>query len=175
MFTEKIKLTQCFSCKALVPDIQGPVHKYMDSSPGCWRLYGDILSKEYSPDFYNQDIHRITVDTFAVQHPGKSERKAIQSVNLHLISLYCVYEKKLSGEEATEVLAHAVENKNIVDKFVWLEPPEFEKTKNVTDVLKATNREEHESLVRDWGGSVWQAWSEKHIKAIESFIIELGI
>ena len=87
--SEKVKLIRCFSCRATVPDIEGPIHKYMDSSPGCWKLYTDILAKEYNADFYNQNIHRITVDTYAVQHPGKPERKAIQSVNGHLISLYC--------------------------------------------------------------------------------------
>jgi hypothetical protein len=152
MSTEKINLTQCFSCKALVPDIQGPVHNYMDSAPGCWKYYVDILAKEYSPDFYNQDIHRITVDTFAVQHPGKKERKSIQSVNGHLISLYCLYEKKLSGKKATEVLARVVENESIVDKFVWLEPPEFGGSKNVTDILKATNKEEHAYEIYNLGG-----------------------
>src|SRR5665213_1800271 len=110
MSPDNTKTIRCFSCRAFVPDIQGPVHEYMDSAPGCWKLYGDILAKEYSPEFYNQDIHRITVDTFAVQHPGKPERRATQSVNGHLIGLYCTYEKKLSGKQATEFLRRAVED-----------------------------------------------------------------
>lgn len=172
---ENHKIIHCFSCKAPVPDIQGPVHEYMNSASGCWKLYGDILAKEYNPDFYNQDIHRITVDAFALQHPGKPERRAIQSVNAHLISLYCIYEKKLSGELATRILRRVVENKNITDNFVWLEPPKFENTLNVTDVLKATNREEHERLVREWGNSVWQVWKEKHVQTIQKMAKSLGV
>ena len=44
------KMIQCFACCALVPDIDGPTHKYMLSAPGCWKLYGEILAKEYSPE-----------------------------------------------------------------------------------------------------------------------------
>ena len=133
------------------------------------------MAKEYSPNFYNQNIHRITVDTFAAQHPGKSERRAVQSVNGHLISLYCIFEKKLSGKQATEILKRAVEDKNVANKFLWLDPPDFEKTKHVTDVLIAKSLEEHERLVQAWGDSTWQAWKRKHIQAIESFIVELRV
>jgi hypothetical protein len=174
MSTDNTKTIRCFSCGALVPDIEGPVHKYMVSAPGCWKLYGDILAKEYSPDFYDLNIHRITVDTYAVQHPGKPERRAIQSVNAHLISLYCVYEKKLSGAQATKILKRIAENEKFVNQFVWLDPPVFEKTRNVTDILKANNQEEHKKWVQTWGDSVWQAWKEKYFQTIESFARELG-
>jgi hypothetical protein len=39
------KKINCFSCNAEVPDIDGVVHRYMDSSPGCWKLFGQILEK----------------------------------------------------------------------------------------------------------------------------------
>jgi hypothetical protein len=172
--TEKDNIVPCFSCGAMVPDIQGPVHAYMTSSPGCWKIYGDILAKEYSPDFFDQIVHRITVDTYAVQHPGKPERRAIQSVNGHLISLYATYEKKLPHKQAAEILKRVIEDSNFVDRFVWLDPPDFKDTKNVADVVVATDREEHEVLVREWGDSVWQVWKEKHSEAIEPYVKELG-
>jgi hypothetical protein len=34
----EIKEIECFSCGALVSDIEGPVHEYMRSAPGCWEL-----------------------------------------------------------------------------------------------------------------------------------------
>ena len=83
--------------------------------------------------------------------------------------------KKLPGRQATEILGRAILNKNIANKFAWLEPPEFENTNHITDVLGATSQQEHERLVRAWGDSVWQAWSKKHFQAIEFFITELGI
>ena len=157
--TQKIK---CFSCGGLVPDIDGPTHKYVLSAPGCWKLYGDIVAKEFMPENYDPDVHRISVDTYAVQHPGKPERRAIQSVNGHLISLYAMLEKGLRGKEATAVLKKAVEDKKLKEQFQWLEPPSFESTMTVADVVKAEDFEEHAKLVRKWGESVWAAWKAKH-------------
>ncbi len=88
------KTTICFSCGAIVSDLEGLIHPYMLSSPGCWKIYGEILAKEYAPETYDPDPHRITVDTYAVTHPGvKEERRAIQSVTIHLIRLYYFLKK----------------------------------------------------------------------------------
>ncbi len=73
----------CFSCGALAPDIDGPVHRYMDSSPGCWALFGEVLAREYS-DYNYASHHRLTVDAYAVQHPGKPSPPSIGSVAVHL-------------------------------------------------------------------------------------------
>jgi hypothetical protein len=70
----------------LVPDVEGPVHRYLESSPGCWRLYGEVLAREYS-DLAFWAAHRLTVDSYAVQHPGRSSPQTIQSVCVHLLSL----------------------------------------------------------------------------------------
>ena len=36
----------CLGCGALVPDIDGPVHKYVPSSPGCWKTFGEVQVDE---------------------------------------------------------------------------------------------------------------------------------
>lgn len=82
----------CRGCGALVPDTEGPTHRYLGASPGCWAVYGEILEKEYS-DYRYWRAHRFTVDAYAVQHPGESSPPAIQSVAVHLISLYLMLEK----------------------------------------------------------------------------------
>jgi Family of unknown function (DUF5946) len=43
-------LVPCLGCGALVPDSDGPgpTHAYMLASPGCWALYGEVSSREYS-------------------------------------------------------------------------------------------------------------------------------
>ncbi len=40
-------VVSCFSCGALVPDIDGPVHRIVDSSAGCWAIFGEVLAREY--------------------------------------------------------------------------------------------------------------------------------
>ncbi len=48
--------------------------------------YGVILQHEYS-DPRLLPTHRLSVDTYAIQHPGDGSRRAIQSVGLHLARL----------------------------------------------------------------------------------------
>jgi hypothetical protein len=139
----------------------------MDSSPGCWGLYGEVLAKEYSPEYRDAHIHQITVDAFACQHPGKPERRAIQSVNGHLVSLYLVYEKNVIGKEASAAIKHIIEDENAVAGFAWLEPPSFEGSLTVADVLKAKDVSEHKKFVKDWGESVWKTWKAKHLRTVE--------
>lgn len=74
----------CFSCGALVPKTEGPTHDYMLSLPGCWAVYGEVLAREYERPSYMVN-HRLTVDAYAVQHPGEPTRAATRSVWLHLV------------------------------------------------------------------------------------------
>ena len=126
---------------ALVNDIAEQPHKYIGAVQGCWDLYGQILAKEYGEYNYPDPTHRLTVDTYAVQHPGQPSRQSIQSVNVHLVSLFLILIKNLSGKEATEKICELSAKE---PKFEWLEPPVPNGTKTVIDVLVAANREEHE-------------------------------
>lgn len=160
------QLIRCFSCGGWVADMDGPTHAYILSSPGCWQLYGKLLSGEYLPGNYDPTVHGISVDTYAVQHPGIPERRAIQSVNFHLLRLYAVFEKALHGPSVSIFLKRAVENKDMKSRFRWLDPPSFAGTMTVTDVLEAQDVHEHAVLVRKWGESVWNAWKARHAATI---------
>jgi hypothetical protein len=156
-----VLLVKCYGCGALVKDISGKPHKYIGAVAGCWEVYGEILSKEYGEFGYPQPIHRLTVDTYAVQHPGEPNRKAIQSVNGHLVSLYLVIEQRLDGNTATEALGRIVKN---ADKLTWLEPPDPNGSMTVAEVVKAQNLEDHRRLVDAWAKDVWEAWAKHHSK-----------
>lgn len=165
---------RCFSCGALVRDEEGPTHPYMLSSPGCWAAYGEILARMYLPGYRNPEVRQIAVDSYACQHPGKPERKAIQSVNGHLISLYMAYEKNFSGNRATAVIQRVIQNEKIVAIFEWLDPPAFKNELTVADVLLAKSADKHQEIVRAWGRSVWQAWRAMHFDAIVAHAEKLG-
>lgn len=160
----------CFSCHGLVPSVIGPVHPYMKSSAGCWKLYGEVLAKEYSLENYDPLIHRVTVDTYAIQHPGEPERRSINSVNLHFLRLYLVLHNLVEGSKANEIMKRMSENTKLKEKFVWLEPPSFENTITVADVWKSSERESHVKIVLEWGHSVLDRWTEKHGARIEELI-----
>ena len=97
---------RCFGCGGLVPQMDGPTHRYMLSSPGCWHVYGQVLVRDYT-DPALRDVHRLTVDSYAVQHPGQPTPQAIQSVCVHLMSLCLIVERGLATSYATRVMGAA--------------------------------------------------------------------
>ena len=150
--------TRCIGCGGHVPKIDGPTHRYMESSPGCWHLYGQVLAREYADPAFGA-LHRLTVDAYAVQHPGRPSPQAIQSVCVHLLSLCLVLERNLAAAYATRVMGEATRAKS---RFVWLTPPEPLGEVTVADVAGVASPHEHAERVRAWAESAWSAWSEHH-------------
>jgi hypothetical protein len=164
---KEIDTIKCYGCGALVDNIEGQAHRYIGATQGCWNLYGEILAKEYGEYNYPELTHRLTVDTYAVQHPGQPDRQSIQSVNSHLISLYFVLVKNFSGKEATNKIGEVLAKES---KFEWLEPPVPNGQKTVIDVLIANNQQEHEKKVREWAEDVWNCWYSKHGQTIVGLV-----
>ena len=151
-------MTSCVGCGGPFPAADGPTHRYMESSPGCWACFGNVLAREYS-DLQYGAVHRLTVDTYAVQHPGQPSQQTIRSVALHAISLCAIFEEGLELHQATKAIQQAAKNN---DRFEWLTPPTSMGSLTVADVHRARNAEEHAQRVRQWAASAWSAWSEHH-------------
>lgn len=149
---------KCFSCGGEYPDIEGPTHRYMKSSPGCWAIYGEILAREYE-NTKLMEIHRLSVDAYAVQHPGGKDRQSIQSVGAHLIRLCLFIEHNLSPENANAAMLIAAKHKH---KYTWLKPPDSLGNITAADVHKAKDAAEHKKIVRAWANESWMAWSAYH-------------
>lgn len=160
---------RCSWCLGEFDIIDGPTHEYIEAVPGCWVTYCQILTKEYENYSDLQDTHRLTVDTYAVQHPGKPSRKSIQSVWGHLVSLYYMLEQKTDGKTARQKLNDVVENKR---RLEWLEPPSFQGTMTVANVVVAKNITEHNKLVKLWAKSVWDAWYSRNKDKIDAAVNE---
>ena len=150
---------KCFSCGGFFPDIEGPVHRYMDSSPGCWSDFGELMAMHYSDPRY-REVHRIAVDAYAAQHPGSAQsRQAIQSVGVHLVRLYLFLEHGLGEEKANDAICLAAKSKN---QFFALKPPSSFGLITVADILKESELDDHKQAVRQWASSVWKAWANHH-------------
>ncbi len=150
--------TACPGCGGLFPTVEGPVHRYLESSPGCWRAYGLVLAREYSDPAHGA-LHRLTVDSYAVQHPGHPSRQSIQSVALHLMALCLVLERGQSPEHVSRALAHLAHHD---DRYTWLTPPASMGEVTVADLVPATSPAEHLRRVRAWAESAWRAWAQHH-------------
>ncbi len=109
-------LYPCPGCGALFPSYNGPTHRYIGASAGCWALFTWDLKLGWVVD--NDETHatglvgksevpsntrRLTIhvgkddlldpllgDAYGVQHHGDDSPQAVQSVALHLLNLYGV-------------------------------------------------------------------------------------
>lgn len=151
-------LHPCPGCGALLPESDGPVHKYMESSPACWAAFGQVLAREYST-LALQAVHRLSVDAYAIQHPGGSSRQAIQSVGLHLVRLCLLLERGLPAEYANAAMLRAARTKS--NMFHLVRTASLGDI-TVVDVLAAEGEVAHSDTVRGWADSAWHAWSEHH-------------
>ena len=151
-------LVACYGCGAPVDTAPGKPHKYLGTVWGCWGVFGQILAKEYSagePDV----THRLTVDAYALQHPGTPSRQTIQSMNVHLVSMYLILEM---GANSRQALTGIRETLKAASQFQWLEPPVPNGSMTALDVAPAQDMDEHGRLVDLWARDVWQAWSPHH-------------
>lgn len=101
-----MNLLRCPGCGGLFAEVQGPTHRYMESSPGCWAAYGEAMARMYSdPAFF--EYYRLAVDAYAVQHPGQPSRQSIHSVGVHLIRLHLLLDCGLASALANGVMLEA--------------------------------------------------------------------
>jgi len=125
---------------------------------GCGGRFPEILAREYSNSTYSE-VHRLSVDSYPVQHPGPPSRQSIQSVGVHLIRLCLFLEYGLSAENANGAILEATKRKH---SFVWLEPPVSLGQITVADVVKARSVTAHKNAVRAWAQCAWDAWLPHH-------------
>lgn len=147
----------CPGCGALFTPEDGPIHRYMISSPACWAAFGRIMAAEYS-DPALMPVHRLSVDAFAVQHPGDGSRQATQSVGLHLARLHVQLERGLTPDQAHAFMLRAAENK--VSLPALPTPELFNLTTADVGPLAGTSR--HIEAVQAWAESAWRAHTASH-------------
>jgi hypothetical protein len=145
----------CPGCKLVLPVFYGSRHPYFGATASCWALFLQLLAREYSEPAY-MTMHRTTVDAYAAQHPGSAEPRSIQSVNVHLVGLYLVLERRLQPDFVRSVIGGLTKQKS---DLCWLPPAATLGSINVMDVLEAGSPADHENAVRAWGHSVWTAWA----------------
>jgi len=157
-YAEFGSISICQGCGTSLPANHNDttIHPYMLSSPACWKYYGEVLACEYTEPSY-AIVHRLTVDAYAAQHPGNNtDRRAIQSVNVHLASLYLIFEKNISHAAATDAIRKLILHHK--GAFIPLSIPATLGDLTIKSIAQAKNAEEHQMLVKEWAYSTWQAW-----------------
>jgi hypothetical protein len=124
---------------------------------GCLKLFEEILAREFSDYRYGR-IHRLTVDTYSLQHPD-SYMKSGKSFVAHLTGMCAAFEF-----EDTFALNQAMQKWLSTNPKIQkpAEIPNERGTLTVTYVHAAVDAEEHIKRVREWARDVWPAWSQHH-------------
>jgi hypothetical protein len=158
----------CIGCGARVPDVDGPTHRYVGASPGCWAILGEVQMRGYDDAAFA--IGQLGVDAYMAQHPGTPSPQSIQSVTVHLIGLCLQREYALSGEHSRRAMVQAERHKQ---EFRWLPPPATLGALTIVDVRDIQDRALFSPMVRRWAEAVWQAWSPHHA-AVRAWVARLG-
>jgi Family of unknown function (DUF5946) len=150
-------LEPCPGCGRLYPAVQDPAHAYIGASPGCWARYGELLALEFG-DAGLMRWHRLTADAYAAQHPGVPERRAAQSVHVHLAGLYSTLERGLDGQTVSRAMQRLADGR----VHAWLDPPPLATAIGVAELIEAAGDPSYGERVRAWAEAVWRAWTPHH-------------
>jgi hypothetical protein len=99
----------------------------------------------------------VVVDTYAVQHPGVPERRSIQSVAVHLVSLCAVLER--GWPPGPDLLRRALRRPA---GSRWLDHEQPIGANTVADVVTAEDPVERARRAWGWARDVWGAWEPHH-------------
>jgi hypothetical protein len=109
-------LSPCPGCGALFPHFEGPTHRYIGASAGCWALLnwlatnggpdttGLIAQSRIPENLVEVPVHSDALpldalfgDAYGVQHHGEDSPQAIQSVAVHLLNLHGIISGKTTN------------------------------------------------------------------------------
>src|SRR5262245_28346144 len=132
-------LRPCPGCGALFPPFEGPTHRYVGASAGCWALLNwsvagggaDVealvtqsrIPENVVPVPVHSDalqLDSLYGDAYGVQHHGDDSPQAIQSVAVHLLNLHGIISGKTTRPGWS--IGRALRTRGVFHK---LDPPAF--------------------------------------------------
>lgn len=149
--------TKCFGCGGVVVQTDGPIHAYMLAAPGCWQLYNSLQDWKNSlvgPE--GTDTTQWVVDSYAVQHATNPDKRNLQSVAVHLMSICASLEHRVSGVRLRSKLGEWTHR-----DYPELPPRPQAYPITVRDVADAVAARRAE-VARSWATTTWMAWSPHH-------------
>ena len=130
--------------------MEGPTHQYMLAAPGCWHLHGVLSAGAHRRS-------QLSVDGYAVQHPGEPGPRSSQSVCVHLINLCRTLERGGPIEDGPRFLQGLTHR-----HYPWLRPPRGPYPITIVDLVAAVEPASYAAAERDFAQTAWAAWSAHH-------------
>lgn len=153
-----VTLIPCIGCGALVPDVDGPTHRYVGATAGCWAIFNAVSVRHYENPALGA-VHQFLVDAYMAQHPGTPSPQSIQSVTVHLISLCLAFDHGYDPIKRIAALTFATRWRA---DFVWLTPPTSLGSLTILDVHDAQEIAAQIVVTQAYACAVWTAWSVYH-------------
>jgi len=150
----------CPGCGLVLESCTGPTHAYVGASPACWELYGRLRTGRDASDARDTEprLRRLIQDTYAAQHPGAADRRALQSVAVHLMGLCVLLERGGEDRRLMPVLGRMPPRPTL--DLHWLTPPSPNGHLTIADVMGAGPGQA--ASVEAWARDVWSAWAPHH-------------
>jgi len=132
-----------------------------NSNQKCKEFFDTIIAREFS-DFRYARVHRLTVDTYSLQHPDPYLISA-KSFAAHLTGMCCAMEYD-NDRNLLRILQQWLNGKKQLEK-----PKLLDNVGNLTisSVVRAGDGTEHAKLVKEWAENVWDAYALYHNLARE--------
>jgi hypothetical protein len=159
-----VELDPCPGCYALFKPSDGPTHRYIGASSGCWDLYTRLLAGD--PPMAASGSGALLVDAYASQHPGDSSPQATQSVAVHLIVLEGILGNGVRQEDAIRMRIAAVEYGRNNNGYPKLEPEPKMWDLSLQDVVGAPDAGARGEIAARYVETVWSSWRESHGETI---------
>jgi hypothetical protein len=166
----------CPGCGALFPRIDGPTHPYIGASAGCWALFTPVAagavpdpqlveqsavprrSMDVTPHAAAPGLSALLADAYAAQHHGEDSSQAIQSVAVHLLTMYGVLRGRVAPEHAQWPRRRGLRRRGVFHK---LTPPPVGAALTVRHLFPGGGVDEP-ITVADYVASVFAAWEQQH-------------
>ena len=165
--------SKCPGCGLVLPSAGGAAHPYMTASPECWSAYALLLAAQYANPA-RMRFHQLVVDAYAVQHPGaqgpEPDRRAIQSVGMHLMTLCLFLEHSVDPSLGTSL------HKSMAERpaFTYLPAPDHLGFLTHAAVPLDGDPTAARAAVYGWAQSVWDAWFA-HQATVRGWLITSGL
>ena len=135
-----------------------PGHPYLAASPACWAQYGEVLAREYSDRAY-WPSHRRLVDAYCGHHSIGSDRRARQSLYVHLAGLMLHFEDGCGDADIRDFLGRTAKSG---EPFAELAPPAAIHDVRLDEVHGAPDADAHHASVARYARAVFDVWSPHH-------------
>lgn len=165
---QQIHLETCSDCFVQLPKLEddSPTHRYMGGSASCWNLFANMHNGG-EPPIAPAPLNHFFIDAYCVQHHGVPNLQAIQSVAVHGLPLYCLFElgMSLSPEKAIWMRQWATFDKDGQKhrRYSWLTPPDQSGCLTIGDIAQQPTPETRAEQLQAYITQVWDVWRVDHL------------